>query len=174
MLLDTLEVVRTFRRSIKMIPSGTIYCESLISDIATCIFAHNTTRECWIIVTLHVCGWCLASASKSKCHIRVFPLCFQNIPFFVSVYTSRSHAALDDNTSYLASYSPVCNLVLAFKVSDTASLCLNMSLFYALCVWSRILNQKTHTMRSCYVFLWHAQNIFLPYIAYACCVNKIT
>ena len=163
MLLDTLEVVWTFRRSIKMIPSGTIYCESLISDIATCIFAHNTTRECWIIVTLHVCGWCLASASKSKCHIRVFPLCFQNIPFFVSVYTSRSHAALDDNTSYLASYSPVCNLVLAFKVSDTASLCLNMSLFYALCVWSRILNQNTHNEIMLCVFVTRPKYILTLY-----------
>ena len=50
---------------LKMTHSGSLYCGSLISDIASCIFVHNTCRSC-INVTILICGGYQAISSKSK------------------------------------------------------------------------------------------------------------
>ena len=49
-------------------------------------FTHNNiTCERCIEVAILVCGWCQAITSKSKYQIRVFPLCFPNIPYLFNI-----------------------------------------------------------------------------------------
>ena len=76
---------RSYMKYWKMIHSCTFYYASLIFDIANYIFRPWHYSESCIKVTLLVCGWCQAISSKSKCQIRLFPLCFQNIPYFLPV-----------------------------------------------------------------------------------------
>ena len=93
-MLYTLEAVGNVIRCIKKIHSCRFLCVYLISEIAHSILVHNTTYENCIKATKCVCGWCQATASKSKCQIRVLPLCFPNIPYLSSVvYEQASNEA---------------------------------------------------------------------------------
>ena len=47
-------------------------------------FVHNIKIECCIKVAILVCGWCQVISSKSRYKNRMFPLCFTNIPYFLS------------------------------------------------------------------------------------------
>ena len=63
---------------------------SLITDNANCIFILNTTREICIRLTLVAYGCCQPISSKSKCQIRVSPLCCLDNPYFTgSIYSSH-------------------------------------------------------------------------------------
>ena len=61
------------------------YCISLISDIAICIFDHNTTHESFIKIAILAYVWCQAISSKSKYQIRVILFCFTNTAYVVPV-----------------------------------------------------------------------------------------
>ena len=123
-----------------MIHSCRAYCVSLISDIANYIFFHNTTIKCSIKVTILNCAWCQAISSKSKCNIRMFPLCFPNTPYFFTVSVSCWYYIL----VYLIR-------IIMYQIINTLTdfSCVSRRMKYILLVWKKDIYVRLLSLGPC-------------------------
>ena len=96
--------------------------------LRSAFFVYNIAREICIEVTIFVCVWCQSSSSKSKRQIRVFVLCYTDIPYFLLVvYNGNPNAT--GTSSY--SHHPItscynnkyCRYVIQHAGLVTWSLC---------------------------------------------------